>query len=102
MITSFTVCRQGYKDLDIALNMPGKHNVQNALAAIAVATDLEVADEHIVSGLNDFAGVGRRFQVLGDYPAKKAQQPWLMTMATTQERFLSPLMRSEQVGLTVV
>ncbi|MDB9869266.1 UDP-N-acetylmuramate--L-alanine ligase, partial [Oceanospirillaceae bacterium] len=50
MITSFTVCRQGYKDLDIALNMPGKHNVQNALAAIAVATDLEVADEHIVSG----------------------------------------------------
>jgi UDP-N-acetylmuramate--alanine ligase len=71
MITSFTVCRQGRENLDIALNMPGRHNVQNALAAIAVATDLDVADEHIVIGLNGFSGVGRRFQVLGDYPAKQ-------------------------------
>jgi len=71
MITSFTVCRQGRENLDIALNMPGRHNVQNALAAIAVATDLDVADEHIVNGLNGFSGVGRRFQVLGDYPAKQ-------------------------------
>ena len=71
MVTSFTVCRQGQKDLDISLNMPGKHNVQNALAAIAVATDLEVGDEYIVSGLNEFSGVGRRFQVLGDYPAQQ-------------------------------
>ena len=71
MITSFTVCRQGRENLDIALNMPGRHNVQNALAAIAVATDLDVADEHIVTGLNGFSGVGRRFQVLGDYPAKQ-------------------------------
>jgi UDP-N-acetylmuramate--alanine ligase len=71
MITSFTVCRKGRENLDIALNMPGKHNVQNALAAIAVATDLDVADEHIVIGLNEFSGVGRRFQVLGDYPAKQ-------------------------------
>ncbi len=70
MVTSFTVCRQGHADLDIALNMLGRHNVQNALAAIAVATDLEVADEHIVTGLNHFSGVGRRFQVLGDYPAQ--------------------------------
>jgi UDP-N-acetylmuramate--alanine ligase len=73
MITSFTVCRQGRENLDIALNMPGKHNVQNALAAIAVATDLDVADEHIVTGLNGFSGVGRRFQVLGDYPAKQGK-----------------------------
>ncbi len=71
MVTSFTVCRQGRKNLDIALNMPGTHNVQNALAAIAVATDLEVADEHIVIGLNEFSGVGRRFQVLGDFPAQQ-------------------------------
>lgn len=70
MITSFTVRRKGHEDLDIALNMPGKHNAQNALAAIAVATDLDVADEHIVAGLNHFSGVGRRFQVLGDYPAE--------------------------------
>ena len=71
MVTSFTVCRQGRKNLDIALNMPGTHNVQNALAAIAVATDLKVADEHIVIGLNEFSGVGRRFQVLGDFPAQQ-------------------------------
>lgn len=70
MVTSFTVCRKGHENLDIALNMPGKHNVQNALAAVAVATDLEVSDQHIVQGLNHFSGVGRRFQVLGDYPAK--------------------------------
>jgi UDP-N-acetylmuramate--alanine ligase len=52
-------------DLDITLNLPGVHNVQNALAAIAVGMEVGVADEKIVKALADFKGVGRRFQRYG-------------------------------------
>ena len=52
--------------LDITLNMPGLHNVQNALAAIAVAYDLGVEDVAIVRALERFQGVGRRFQLGGE------------------------------------
>jgi UDP-N-acetylmuramate--alanine ligase len=48
--------------LSIVLNIPGRHNVQNALAAIAVATELGVRDEAIIKALAEFKGVGRRFQ----------------------------------------
>jgi UDP-N-acetylmuramate--alanine ligase len=48
--------------LDVTLNLPGSHNVLNALAAIAVATELGLADEAIVKALAEFRGVGRRFQ----------------------------------------
>ena len=54
----------------VTLNLPGVHNVQNALAAIAVATELGVPDAAIVRALNEFKGVGRRFQRYGDIPAK--------------------------------
>ena len=62
----FTVLREGKNSLDITLNMPGEHNVQNALAAIAVATEIGVSDEAIVNGLKKFQGVGRRFEFHGD------------------------------------
>ena len=62
----FTVLRQGESPLDVVLNLPGLHNVQNALAAIAVATEVGVADEAIVKALADFKGVGRRFQRYGE------------------------------------
>jgi UDP-N-acetylmuramate--alanine ligase len=52
--------------LDVVLNLPGLHNVQNALAAIAVADELGVSDDAIVSALAQFHGVGRRFQRYGD------------------------------------
>ncbi|WP_114650009.1 UDP-N-acetylmuramate--L-alanine ligase [Pseudothauera hydrothermalis] len=52
--------------LPIELNLPGLHNVQNALAAIAVATEVQVPDEAIVKALAEFHGVGRRFQRYGD------------------------------------
>ena len=55
------------KPLEIFLNMPGAHNVLNATAAIAVATDEGIEDEAIQSGLAQFLGVGRRFQVYGDF-----------------------------------
>ena len=53
--------------LDIELNLPGQHNVQNALAAIAVATDDGVSDIAIQKALAEFEGIGRRFQMYGDY-----------------------------------
>ena len=55
-------------DLAITLNLPGEHNVRNALAAIAVATELELPDAPIVDALRGFAGVGRRFQRYGELP----------------------------------
>ncbi len=52
--------------LPITLNLPGLHNVQNALAAIAVASELQVCDEAIIRGLAEFKGVDRRFQRYGE------------------------------------
>ncbi|HZV54663.1 MAG TPA: UDP-N-acetylmuramate--L-alanine ligase [Rhodocyclaceae bacterium] len=51
---------------DVTLNLPGMHNVLNALAAIAVATEVGVSDEAIVRALAEFKGVGRRFQRYGE------------------------------------
>ncbi|MCM8596551.1 UDP-N-acetylmuramate--L-alanine ligase [Accumulibacter sp.] len=52
--------------LPVTLNLPGRHNVLNALAAIAVASELGVADSAIVRALGEFRGVGRRFQSYGE------------------------------------
>jgi UDP-N-acetylmuramate--alanine ligase len=52
----------------VTLNMPGRHNVLNALAAIAVASDEGVDDRSILRALETFQGVGRRFQVLAELP----------------------------------
>ena len=62
----FTAMREDAPPLEIVLNMPGTHNVQNALAAIAIATELEVADADIQRALAEFTGVGRRFQRYGE------------------------------------
>ncbi len=68
MQTHFTVLRAGREPLRVSVNMPGTHNVLNALATIAIATDEGIADEAIVRGLSGFQGVGRRFQVYGELP----------------------------------
>jgi UDP-N-acetylmuramate--alanine ligase len=71
MCTRFTVKRpDGFADLDVSLNMPGHHNMLNALATIAVASDEGISDEAICRALEQFEGVGRRFQVLGDIPVE--------------------------------
>ena len=57
--------------LDITLNIPGRHNVLNAAAAIAVASDEGIPDSAIINGLQEFSGVGRRFEIVGDYPVKE-------------------------------
>jgi UDP-N-acetylmuramate--alanine ligase len=63
-----TVRRHGEKPgpLKVTLNLPGLHNVRNALAAIAIATELGVSDAAIIKALSEFRGVGRRFQKYGD------------------------------------
>ncbi|MGB6106150.1 MAG: UDP-N-acetylmuramate--L-alanine ligase [Pusillimonas sp.] len=67
----FDVERQGatgaLPSMSVSLNLPGRHNVLNALAAIAVATELGVSDAAIVSALAAFNGVGRRFTHVGDF-----------------------------------
>ena len=65
----FTVQRRNgviLPDLDIVLNLAGKHNVLNALSAIAVAVELNVPDVAVQKALAEFKGVGRRFQSYGD------------------------------------
>lgn len=62
----FTVLREDADPLPVVLNLPGVHNVRNALAAIAVADELGVSDEAIVAALAEFRGVGRRFQRHGE------------------------------------
>ncbi len=68
MQTFFTVLRPERVALDVSVNMPGNHNVLNALATIAIATDEGISDQAIVAGLSGFQGVGRRFQVYGELP----------------------------------
>ena len=69
MRTAFRVLRPGRRGLDLDLNLPGRHNVLNALAAITVATELEVGDEAIRRALGGFQGISRRLQVHGDFIA---------------------------------
>ncbi|MDT8406267.1 MAG: UDP-N-acetylmuramate--L-alanine ligase [Methylococcales bacterium] len=66
--THCQVLRVNHAPLAITLNMPGRHNLANALAAITVATALAVDDQAMVTSLARFTGVGRRFQVLGEIP----------------------------------
>ncbi|MDO6613019.1 UDP-N-acetylmuramate--L-alanine ligase [Shewanella sp. 1_MG-2023] len=65
--SQFSVRRKNRDDLDIVLNLPGEHNVLNALAAIAVASEDDIDDEAIVAALAEFEGIGRRFQHLGEF-----------------------------------
>ncbi|WP_094090057.1 UDP-N-acetylmuramate--L-alanine ligase [Legionella clemsonensis] len=67
LLSEFRVQRPApFTSLTIQFQWPGRHNVLNALAAIAIATELGVNDESIVKGLMNFQGVGRRFQMLGE------------------------------------
>jgi UDP-N-acetylmuramate--alanine ligase len=69
----FTVQRRNgvvLPDLDVVLNLPGRHNVLNALSAIAIAAELDVPDAAVQRALATFEGVGRRFQPYGEQPTK--------------------------------
>ncbi|MCE7902056.1 MAG: UDP-N-acetylmuramate--L-alanine ligase [Gammaproteobacteria bacterium PRO9] len=62
----FTVIRPGHAPLPVVLNLPGRHNVLNALAAVALAGDLELDDAACQRALAAFEGVDRRLQMLGE------------------------------------
>lgn len=67
--SQFKVYRPDHAEpLAIKMNIPGVHNVLNATAAIAVATDEGMSDRAIQQGLVEFQGVGRRFEIYGEYP----------------------------------
>ena len=71
----FTVQRRNglvLSDLDVVLNLPGRHNVLNALSAIAVAVELGIDDAAVVRALAQFKGVGRRFQRYGELSVSAA------------------------------
>jgi UDP-N-acetylmuramate--alanine ligase len=72
----FTVQRVNGRvtEFDVTLNLPGMHYVQNALAAIAVANELNVPDAAIIKALREFKGVGRRFERYGEVPARSGGQ----------------------------
>jgi UDP-N-acetylmuramate--alanine ligase len=65
--STFTVLRPNQKSLDVQLNLPGQHNVLNALAAIAAANALGIPDHLIQAALIQFSGINRRFQILGEF-----------------------------------
>lgn len=71
MRSHFTVLRKDKAPLRLTINQPGLHNILNALAAIGVATDEGVDDEAISRALAGFSGVGRRFQVQGEFDITK-------------------------------
>jgi UDP-N-acetylmuramate--alanine ligase len=67
----FTVQRRNgvtLPDLPLVLNLPGEHNVLNALAAVSVAVELDIPDAAVQKALAEFRGVGRRFQSYGQVP----------------------------------
>ena len=66
--SDFVVSRPALPDIDIHLNLSGIHNVLNATAAVAIASDEKIADDDIKAALRNFAGIGRRFNILGQYP----------------------------------
>jgi len=72
----FTLVRKNGKTLrnEITLNLPGHHYVLNALAAIAIATELNVPDAAILKALAEFRGVGRRFERYGEIPVSNGEQ----------------------------
>lgn len=71
--SQFKVIRRGHAELVVTLNLPGRHNALNAMAAIAVAMDSGVSDAVIQEALSRFGGVGRRFQHLGQFETGRGQ-----------------------------
>jgi UDP-N-acetylmuramate--alanine ligase len=73
-ITTFRVLRDDRDEsLDVKLRLPGMHNVRNALAAIAVARELQISDQAVVNALGNFEGIDRRFQSLGEIRTKSGR-----------------------------
>jgi len=66
LTTRFTVSSQNTEIGQVTMNMPGDHNVSNALAAISVGMELDIDFQNIADGLSDLGGLKRRFEILGE------------------------------------
>ena len=89
---------EGFEPLTITLAMPGTHNALNALAAIAVATDAGVSDDDIIKGLASFGGVGRRFQVHGNYSLPQGGEVMLVDDYGHHPREVEMVIRAVRAG----
>jgi len=73
-ISTFDVIRKDRETpLHISLRLPGMHNVRNALATIAVASELQISDQAVIAALENFEGIDRRFQSMGDIRSKNGK-----------------------------
>ncbi|MCD6027150.1 MAG: murC [Solimicrobium sp.] len=70
----FTVVQKKYPDMQISLNQPGMHSVQNACAAVAIARELNISNQDIQKALKEFDGVGRRFARYGEIALQAKDQ----------------------------
>ncbi|HWP94816.1 MAG TPA: UDP-N-acetylmuramate--L-alanine ligase [Gammaproteobacteria bacterium] len=72
--STYRVLRPGHAQaLEVTLNLPGRHNVLNSLAAVAIAQELEIPDEALLAAFASFKGVGRRFQAYGELATPKGR-----------------------------
>ena len=83
--------------LAVTLNLPGRHNVLNALAAIAIATELGVSDAAIQRALAEFQGIGRRFHLVGEIPAP-AGRVLLVDDYAHHPREIAPTLAAARAG----
>lgn len=95
--TQFTLHRPDHADLPITLNLPGEHNVQNALAALAVATHLQLADQPLQIACAEFSGVGRRFQVQAAVEFAGRELSWIDDYGHHPRELLATLRTIKQV-----
>jgi UDP-N-acetylmuramate--alanine ligase len=96
--SEFVVKRPKGLPLKVKLHLPGQHNVLNALAAIAVATELKVSDGAILAALENFAGIGRRFQIYGYFPVNKGGQVTLVDDYGHHPREIEVTMQAARKG----
>lgn len=98
LLSEFRVLRpNGHNPLDITFSWPGRHNVLNALAAIAIATEVGVDDAAIVRALSQFQGVGRRFQILGERQFNKGRATIVDDYGHHPKEILSTIQACRQV-----
>ena len=95
LTSTFTVTKNGQLLGDIRLNLPGDHNVRNALAALGAAMELGLDFEVLAQGCTDFGGVGRRFELIGEHRGVTviddyAHHPTEITAALTTARKAFP------------
>ena len=96
--THFMVERPGHAQaLAVTLNLPGRHNVLNALAAIAIATELGVSDAAMQRALDGFQGIGRRFHLVGEISAP-AGRVLLVDDYAHHPREIAPTLAAARAG----